>query len=171
MTREWKPGDVAMVTWNDASLASGRREIKTSIAIRDDGHWVFGWNTCLADDQIADPRIEANVRPLLVIDPENREQVTQICDLIPWLGTAPNLVDDMQAALRSMLVPEPEEPTGAGSVVRDSRSATWIRMGTSPDAAWICPSQTVVGAPATVRMWHDLPRPLTVLHTGWEAES
>lgn len=119
MSREWKPGDVAM---RDGELAF----------LTDRGVW--RWSTtglpCLAQDH-------ARSRPLVVIDPEDREQVEQLIRLqdIAFDGSARDPViaadvRDMQAALREFADPKPprpEEPTGLGAVVEDAAGELWLR--------------------------------------------
>lgn len=98
---------------------------------RDEGlHWHHingGWNRLSDSESI-------QARPLLVIDPENREDIERIADAfcsIPSSGWS----DDMQAALRSLLAPpkppKPPEPMGLGAVVEDVTGAEWVRVGLS----------------------------------------
>lgn len=73
-------------------------------------------------------------RPVVVIDPEDAEQVRAIRDLVCSLaGTDPS---DFPAewrvrnALREFADPKPriEEPTGLGAVVRDVEGILWTRV-------------------------------------------
>lgn len=120
MAREWKPGDVAM--------APG---VGTILLRSFDG----GWRSARAA-RVLDFR---NVRPLLVIDPEDREQVERLMERF-HMGDRGELItnaDDMQAALRSLLAPpKPDEPQQYGAVVEDSEGARWIRIEPTLDKPW-----------------------------------
>lgn len=154
MSGQWKPGDVALVLrvgkWVPA--VKGRTD-----------WWITAWGGGSYED--------SDIRPLLVIDPEDREQVERLTEayskqrrLITDDGDG--RVNDMQAALRSLAQPEDPEPQGLGAVVRDGRGREWVRADnadtTTPwrlntyDSDW--------------RPWANLPRPLTVLSQGWTEE-
>lgn len=142
MTREWKPGDVAVL---DDGL----------IAMRGDEGWVD------RDGDYRVPEHDESARALLVIDPENRETIQTLADHF-CRYPSDGWVEQMQAAVRAMLAPEPEEPTGLGAVVRGGDGRTWVRLqGSYP---WIATG-------AGVEKWEDLQRPLTVLHAGWDADA
>lgn len=77
------------------------------------------------------------IRPLLVIDPEDREQVERLAMAHGGVSGDAPLTGDlwsipglrMQAALRSMLTPPgPEEPQGLGAVVEDVEGTQFVRM-------------------------------------------
>ena len=75
-------------------------------------------------------------RPLVVIDPEDREQVERLAReyVITWLGpreeVSPETVEQMQAALRSLIAPpKPPEPTGMGAVVEDDEGVRYVGLG------------------------------------------
>ncbi len=116
-TREWEPGDVAMV----------RLHAETEIRVfreRDGWRGVKG--------SVYDPHLSA--RPLVVIDPEDRDAVKLLDGLLEhqfndqsvprYMGT----VDLLQHALRSLLTPpRPPEPTGLGAVVEDEDGHVWVR--------------------------------------------
>lgn len=138
MTREWQPGNVAMVQAKD--------KCGESLAIRSIGLGAGCpcWET--ATGYLLDSRV-TNVRPLITIDPESREEVERLAEA--WrsqthatLGTEPMSLDAyrMQAALRefaSPTPPKPEEPTGDGAVVEDANGYRWVRIasqGESPDS-------------------------------------
>jgi hypothetical protein len=132
MTREWKPGDVA---WFKGRSFNG-------IVFRyqpfdtDDAEWVS------AVEGGAYP-LDDELRPLLVLDPEDREQVLRLADYLDaafaaidpaGFAEAPEVDDKVsvnivRTALRSLLDPKPEEPKGLGAVVRDHGGRHWIRAG------------------------------------------
>ena len=77
-------------------------------------------------------------RPVAVIDPENREQVERLWDVIALQSRANPIVggtiEDMQAALREFAKPappKPDEPTGLGAVVEDREGRKWVRAADS----------------------------------------
>ena len=83
-------------------------------------------------------------RRLVVIDPENREQVERLVGLIDRHeeATANDPGDDvhtwevaaMQAALREFAnpaPPKPEEPKGLGAVVEDAEGRRWVRFNSA----------------------------------------
>lgn len=142
MSREWKPGDVALVqneygVWNTAILQ-----------VRPGGvRWTYG--VAFAD---APPTWPA--RPLVVIDPEDREDVERLRDL--WdaahkeqQGFAPSpahkaaRANGLQAALREFAnppSPKPEEPGGWLAVIEDDAGVEWYRWSVRPSdrhRAWI----------------------------------
>lgn len=81
-------------------------------------------------------------RPLVVIDPGDREQVEllletygrQFTDWTPELDTN---VTRLQDALRSLTAPKPPEPTGRYAVVVDVSGDEWIRTAEDPPAPWL----------------------------------
>jgi hypothetical protein len=125
MKRDWKPGDVAID-------AGGTPGIITTDGDRasTEARWVefANGNTARLSDQ--------TIRPLVVIDPEDREQVERLLNLY-WVERNPDdeadvqnypeYVNDLQAALREIADPKPEEPTGLGAVVEDEDGDKWIR--------------------------------------------
>lgn len=81
-------------------------------------------------------------RPVVVIDPEDREQVEQL--IAAWFARRypmfsrnlqPHEVDDLQAALRAVAnptPPKPPEPESLGAVVKDAEGLTWVRVEPFP---------------------------------------
>ena len=127
MSREWKPGDVAMV---------GNRY--------DNGDWQFG--VCVQGGPLPEAvwqlqsggRVWGSVhqvRPLVVIDPESAEDAGRLVRLYlteyDGQGSVPQReeIACMQAALRTFADPPPqiEEPTEFGARVRDARGVNWVR--------------------------------------------
>ena len=127
MTREWKPGDVAMV----ASETRAWRVFRTTDREGNEV-WADATGPLLPDDEWVPNR---TIRPLVVIDTEDREQVERL--VAAWEAVenvAPGPVPmtarqmRMQAALRSLIAPpKPPEPTGLGAVVEDAESMRWVR--------------------------------------------
>jgi hypothetical protein len=98
---QWKPGDVAMVTCRDGK----EREATfcTHVATEQVSFWKFR-DGSLRDADISD------ARPLVVIDPENLDQVAALLGgYCGWKGAedvkrnGDTYVGEMQAALRSLL--------------------------------------------------------------------
>ena len=127
--RKWEPGDVAAVKF--AWGMGGYR-----ICVRGERHGKPGWihdrlEGFTADDHPAGP---TDARPLVVIDPEDREQVERLarayCEQFSGRGAPlrPEEAWHMQAALRSLLAPaKPDEPQGLGAVVEDAEGERWHR--------------------------------------------
>lgn len=130
MSREWKPGDVAMAT--DANGQACR-------AIFTEEH---EWSCACGYD--LEPA-NCAIRPLVVIDPEDREQVERLLsNYHGWKwehATKQPSITDMQAALRefaSPTPPKPDEPMGLGAVVEDDQGLKWTRAGSSSIAGnWL----------------------------------
>lgn len=144
--REWQPGDVALVrneygVWNLAVCS-----VKPIGLV-----WQYG----VADSQMP---INADARPLVVIDPEDREQTARLADLFceaRWCHVKGGDTDDcdpltrssMREALAAYIAPtKPAEPTGLGAVVEDragsgyvrvsERKRPWLRVGTDNHVHW-----------------------------------
>lgn len=90
----------------------------------------------------ADPKIESLTvggRRLVVIDPEDREQVARLAKMIADSaepGECPT-VGDLINALREYANPTPpplEEPLGIGAVVEDSTGRLWTRISGADDS-------------------------------------
>ena len=126
MSKDWRPGDVAMVQCSDGKwrqagyLPSGLAEPQ----------WVFA-------DNARRWVWESDVRPLAVIDPEDREAVKRLLATYHGWKWDDRIIDskgasvaDMQAALREFANPKPprpSEPTGLGAVVEDGEGKRWTR--------------------------------------------
>lgn len=142
--REWKPGDVALISYN---YADG------GVALRVEGcstdghstkpHWHF------ANGSHGDGSAARAIRPLVVIDPENREQVKRFNRLqddayaARGIQVSPRTESEsdvdyavMQAALREFAdpkPPKPDAPNGLGAVAEDADGKLWIRLHTHGD--------------------------------------
>ena len=137
MTREWKPGDVAAAK-HPLSDGDVRGIIDT------DGRFYTTDLTCRGISSSAFAL--SNLRPLVVVDPEDREQVERLAAAIvtPEGRIEPSMerfVDRIADALRSLLAPpKPDEPTGLGAVVEDADGTLWTRfsrpVGCDDGAHW-----------------------------------
>lgn len=141
--REWQPGDVMVATWATIYgepvvhfMVDGCKNIDH----RDEPHWHDvrgGWTSSLA--------AAADVRPLAVIDPEDREQVERLAKAINDAIENQSLITSTemtQAALRKFASPtptKPDEPTGLGAVVEDASGAEYVRIGRKPGSVWYQP--------------------------------
>jgi hypothetical protein len=96
---EWKPGDVAMVTgrwlWS--------KPHSTKLALRDDGCWVSTGGLDLMANETSD------ARRLVVIDPEDAEQVERLTDGL-YGGHGGSVTERVQAALREYANPVRPDP-------------------------------------------------------------
>lgn len=99
--REWKPGDVAMV-----SVDKGQQGFKDiGIVVAPMRGFITGVDGRCHDDDVV------SARPLVVIDPENRLQILRLGELIrehsAWTTSAPAL--NLTAALEAFLNEPPIE--------------------------------------------------------------
>lgn len=132
MSENWKPGDVALVTLTKADDASGLPSV-THIAMRDNtGSWASG--TTLGR-RIGNDKIH-EARRLVVIDPEDREQVERLADLYGYDLSTAALIDALRE-FASPTPPKPEEPTAGGSQVREADGTIWTRVEGQPDKPWV----------------------------------
>ena len=85
--------------------------------------------------------VGVDLRRLVVIDPEDREQVERLMAVytgeavkrgaISFAGYADKRADSMQAALREFATPtppRPDKPTGLGAVVEDAEGHLWVQV-------------------------------------------
>ncbi|MGZ4521040.1 MAG: hypothetical protein ACXVGA_06805 [Mycobacteriaceae bacterium] len=127
MTRDFKAGDVAMVSALDKP--------KPYRAYFDGETWrEYDAKWFCVDSP-------ASHRPLVVIDPEDREQVERLtrahCAAFDSTCVQPEEVNAMQAALRSLIAPpRPPEPTGLGAVVEDAEGVRWLRRHMGEQSVW-----------------------------------
>lgn len=132
MNREWKPGDVivhpesgrgfVVEVGYGCSNHSGGLNVGLHVHY-EDGDW--------------DMLVYPESRPIVVLDPEDREQVAILLSHYhSWKWTAEIAeasITDMQAALREFADPKPPkepEPTGLGAVVlvdENDREGRWTR--------------------------------------------
>lgn len=120
VTAEWKPGDLAIATVRGEP---GVRIMRTGDPLRPLWHSAVAGGSGVESLQWHGAENVTNLRRLIVIDPEDREQVEGLVEAFrsqpAWYSaTKRQVVDDMQAALRSLVAPpKPDEPTGLGAVV------------------------------------------------------
>lgn len=121
MSATYEPGTVAVATVRGVS---GVR------VVRGDGHWAVAADT---DDYIMDYRgLVTDVRPLVVLDPEDREQVERFCVALDRHSGFENRWHEVRSALIELTrPPKPPEPTGLGAVVEDAEGVRWVRAGDS----------------------------------------
>ena len=123
--QKWKAGDVAEVTMRH--MSGEERSWSPCMYDTADRGWVSSDSGRLYGDTGVWKIVR--VRPLAVIDPEDREQVERLESLLtdaevavhdghPCLSRSCH-IDQVQAALREFANPvvKPEEPTGLGAVV------------------------------------------------------
>ena len=125
--REWKPGDVAVSMVRGAPHIIFRTENEAG-----EHRWYDRFGSLLPDAEWVDGK---EIRPLVVIDPENRDQAESLfrawCDLLGGPRMSEQ-VDAMQGALRSLIEPpKPEEPGTWGvveaSCVHQDKRRQWMR--------------------------------------------
>lgn len=127
MTREWKPGDVAMARGFGCEFLV----VRTGVGVN--SHWSapMDWPNGEREDEL-------EFRPLVVIDPEDREAVERLLGVMKerdWTGIDDEAPADMQAALREYAnpnPPKPDEPQGLGAVVEDEDGERWVRSHPEP---------------------------------------
>jgi len=152
MTHNFKPGDVAMVGVGIGFMVEG-------------GAWYH------ADESWTPGDCKVLIRPLIVIDPEDREQVERLSHYIAAAecgdGMAP--LDAVQAALREIAdpkPPKPAEPTGwLAAVEEPGRDRRWYRDGALGGSEHPWRQYRLDGVVAHDR-WEDLPRTVRVLSEG-----
>lgn len=134
MSRQWKPGDVAVLALHDGP----------KVATRGIRGWWFGDGARIVEVLDTAP---VDARPLVVIDPETRGAAIEIAQAVGSVVARPgedirHIIDAVQAALRSLVVdPKPPEPQGLGAVVEDGNGRRYVRLlpeyGTSdPSRVW-----------------------------------
>ena len=152
---EYEPGTVAVATVRGVP----HRVLRS----RDDA-WLTVDGT-LYDDQVTD------IRPIMVLDPEDREQCKAVFDA-QWRavdiirdqqggGGGVDLVDALQMGLGLLLnpsPPKPAEPKGLGAVV-ETPGGLYVRSDVETCNPWRGPN----GIPFE---WDDLDGPVRVLSEG-----
>ena len=140
MTREWKPGDVALVT--DAKGRTGR-------AMKGARGWDFtpSGSSLNAYSGEAEP-IEAH--PLIVIDPRTMTwdgRIPSAQEFTAWAeaigaGEFETGILRIADALRELPDPilpnpKPDEPQGLGAVVEDADGVRWVRYSIHDGYSWM----------------------------------
>lgn len=137
MTREWQPGDVAMLKLNTRG-GKWFQGVRIQPCTQHD-YYVWQVNGGGISERAVD-----TARPLVLIDPEDHEQVERLyealCEHVPKIVSlgqpmpdrsivARKWIDGAQHALRSLLEPpKPPEPTGLGAVVEDAEGVRWVNV-------------------------------------------
>lgn len=162
MIREWKPGDVALARIKpkvDGRDVTGG----WSPVIRDNtGSWASG---AAMGREVFDRDI-IEIRPLVVIDPADREQMERLLDAHNKAeqeaackggecGSGSCWIDIMRGTFREFAAPKPprpDEPQGLGAVVEDAEGYAYIRIHVRDDIDF---SWSVVDEAANkgFRMW------------------
>ena len=154
MKREWKPGDVAVITeYGDETPAVLVADNACEAAGHGSSgsHWHYFTRNPDGSTWTSNPSPAA--RPLVVIDPQDREQVERLRDL--WddahedqQGHRPSHSGKcargncLQAALREFANPTPPEPTDPRAYVTDRRENVWRLLA---DGDWVCTSGPDIG--------------------------
>lgn len=144
MTREWKPGQVAMVTDKDGRSGRGICNVK--------GGWDFTPEGADLSAYAAASWV-TEVRPLITVDPESRVDFERIADMYDptgldecW-GGRDLFISDLQEAFRRLVremdtPPKPDEPKAFASVVVDSDGDQWVRIDRNKNMPWVCHNGT-----------------------------
>ena len=161
--REWKPGDVALVT-----SMYGTEVVAIRTGVPSNMGWAYSMDltngpgpggSASTQSWSSDRDGAAVIRPLAVIDPDDRAQVERLWDLF---GAAKAYGPDaLQAALRELAnptPPKPDEPTGLGAVV-ETPGGRYVRSDVETCNPWRGPN----GIPFE---WDDLDGPIRVLSEG-----
>lgn len=117
MSGVWKPGDVGISTSAERFIVTARGQCY--------------WPGEEPGDTLGVSGVPADTdRPLVVIDPEDAEQIKRLVTLFNQTGTPLGKVfnERLTIALREFAnptPPKPEEPTGLGAVVEDDKGRRW----------------------------------------------
>jgi hypothetical protein len=134
--REWKPGDVGIA----------RSDERFIVTVKGDCFWPGEDSSGNFHGVSGKP--DPTDRPLVVIDPEDAEQVNRLADAFCFARWShidgseecdPLTRSSMRAALREFAnptPPKPDEPSGLGAVVEDADGHQWARA--MDDAAPWC---------------------------------
>lgn len=164
MKREFKPGDVAKACYDGDELIY----LRVRSRYNEKGE---RWESQEGSHSYAFESADW-FRPLVVIDPEDREQVERLARL--WAshaGEFDTTPGRMAAALREFANPTPpiEEPTGLGAVVEDAEGRKFVRVA-DPVDGWMVGKQwqRIGGEISAVRNfgWSDLRNVVRVLSEG-----
>lgn len=137
MSKEWEPGDVAALTIAGEQVVGVVQAEKSAGALL----WQIGGHSFYLSIAVGNAVLIQDARPLVVIDPESREDVERLRDLMDtaYAEQSEGSLDSrhtgargnaMQAALREFAdpkPPKPDEPTGLGAVVEDAVGNWWVR--------------------------------------------
>lgn len=136
----------------------GRRDLRNEYQSRREQGFTLGRALSDALDVLA-----RKPHGLVVIDPEDREQVERLDALIDaelWSKNSPKWAgpaDVLQQALREFAAPtppKPDEPTGRYAVVEDGEDGEWCRIDQANGYVW-----QLLGQPSGAcryAMWHQI---------------
>lgn len=148
---EWEPGDMAMVTWYAHDKSVER-------AMWSGSGWLGGPTGIIPQSMVAD------ARPLVVIDPEDMEQVQRLTGDIPLADQ-----DDVQQALREFASPSPRVEPERYSVIEDADGIEWVKA----DEVGFCWQR--LGQPSSEHNayspWMSLRHPVRILAPGYDPEA
>jgi hypothetical protein len=142
MSREFKPGDVG--TWQGAG------DVRVIAVMSHRGEW----NGVDEHGSTYTNRTKPLARPLVVIDPEDAEQIKRLIACVETVcgrTATGRAYSDMQAALREFADPKPEEPTGLGAVVEDANADLWVHSCQGGRAQWMRRNN-----PSAWREWSEI---------------
>lgn len=118
MSREWKPGEAVAVDWMGTTYYG---------FVDTDGGF---YTTDQRLKGVTTATLGHDMRPLVVIDPEDGEQVERLRLAVQAESKGFFTAHVLAAALREFAnptPPKPDEPTGLGAVVEDGAGQTWMR--------------------------------------------
>lgn len=152
---DWKPGDVAMVTDGNVEwVGMVRPRHEAGAALLEIVYAKGGFD-------IVDDLAEGyTIRPLVVIDPDDAEQVERLRVALDgrsfsaWACGANTVIAAALREFASPTPPKPEEPTGLGAVVEDDKGKRYVRYAMHDLAAWRAEYPAEESRP--YRYFHDL---------------
>ena len=154
---EWTPGELWLL--NEDSGYSGDERI----LFRTDRRWVDAEGD---KRDLSDSSVKRLAHPLVVIDPEDREQVERLAECyLSNVGLAiglPLASKRIAHALREFAdpkPPKPEEPTGLGAVVEDVVGVRWVRTESKPNiggTVWTSAFHVTLADKAELREYVDI---------------
>lgn len=168
---EYQPHELGMVAMVKNQHGVWNRAILTLTA------GGYAWRPGCADTFY---HLNCEIRPLVVIDPEDAEQVEALAAAyanatsrsVDWdkrqKEDQERVVEELAAALKEYAnptPPKPEEPKGLGAVVESFEGSVWVRGHHTNRSPW------VRSAFGDHREWDAIPTPLTVLHPGYTPEA
>lgn len=140
MKREWKPGDVAMVTFETVAGP------ETAVGLCYHGGIVLRGGTSDGQARWSLPdhtevwSSVTSAHPLVVIDPAgSAEDLDRLRYMLIYSGWVPtkdaDALDDILREFANLTPPKPDEPLGLGAVVEDADGIKWLRMTGLPHTA------------------------------------
>lgn len=171
MSAEWKPGTLAMV----GCPGVNEQPMTWATNCYTSRHPGFPhWHNTDRNTYLPANAAGITVRPLVVIDPEDRERVERLRVAYHARRRAINGSDptsDLQAALREDADPrdpKPEEPLGLGAVVEDWDGGRWVRSNPAGEAEWVTVNAGARGLASPYRTYAQI-NAVRILSDGYEA--